>query len=163
MTTKTQDRITLKNIKHCAFASEETYCYEASVYFDNKRVGTVKNDGHGGADYWRPSDEKGWKAMQAYISTLDGEVFYNTYIAPSLEQICCEIVTDYLNSKDLKRALSKKVLFQKNGNAAVFETKAAPNKATLEHWVNLISERPDTSAVLNRIPFESALKIYLAT
>jgi hypothetical protein len=66
-----QNRITLKNIKHAEFASEETNCYKASVYFDGKRVGIVSNDGHGGCDYQWPRDQAGWDAMHEYISELN--------------------------------------------------------------------------------------------
>lgn len=64
-------KITLKNVKYAEFASEETHCYSASVYFDGKRVGQVKNDGHGGCDYQYPSDEKRWADMLKYIETLN--------------------------------------------------------------------------------------------
>ena len=64
-------RITLKNIKYADFASQETYCYSASVYFDKKRVGTVRNEGHGGCDYQTPIDDAGWNAMIDYIDSLN--------------------------------------------------------------------------------------------
>ena len=159
------NRIQLKNIKHAEFSSEETHCYSASVYFDNKRVGTVKNDGHGGADYQYIEDHDGWDEMGKYIATLPeitttfgGESAF-TYLQ-DLESICADIVTDWLISKDLKRALSKKVLFQKVGNGAVFETKAARNKATLNHWIEQIAARDDTAEVLNTLPIDKALAIY---
>ena len=41
----------MKNIKHSEFASEETYCYQGSVYLDGKPFALVKNDGRGGCDY----------------------------------------------------------------------------------------------------------------
>jgi hypothetical protein len=40
--------ITLKNLKHFAAGSQETYCFTATVYLDGKKVGTAENDGHGG-------------------------------------------------------------------------------------------------------------------
>jgi hypothetical protein len=159
------NRIQLKNIKYAAFSSEETHCYEASVYFDGKKVGTVSNDGHGGSDYEYPTDKAAWAKMEDYILSLPSEdvelgngTTYN--LLPSLEVICGDLVNDWLTAKDLKRALSKKVLFQKKGNDAVFETKAARNKATLNHWINQVAERDDTSEVLNLLPIEKALEIY---
>jgi hypothetical protein len=161
------NRITLKNIKYAAFASEETHCYSASVYFDGKRVGTVKNDGHGGADYQYPEDKDGWDEMGKYIATLPeitttfgGEAGFT--LIQDLELICGDLVNDFLVTKDLKRALSKKVLFKKKGSDGVFETKGARNKATLEHWVTQIAEREDTTEVLNLLPIDKALEIYRA-
>lgn len=43
-------KITLKNLKYAAFASEETSCFSATVYCDGKRLCTARNDGHGGCD-----------------------------------------------------------------------------------------------------------------
>jgi len=40
--------LTLKNFKHAEFASEETECFEATVYVDGKRFCTASNEGRGG-------------------------------------------------------------------------------------------------------------------
>lgn len=40
-------KVELKNIKIAKFASEETLCFEATIYIDGKRSGTVKNNGWG--------------------------------------------------------------------------------------------------------------------
>ena len=49
-------KIELKNIKLAQFASQETNCYQASIYVDGKKSGTVRNDGQGGADLLCSSD-----------------------------------------------------------------------------------------------------------
>ena len=36
-------RLTLKGIKICQWASEETLCFEANIYFDGKKAGTYIN------------------------------------------------------------------------------------------------------------------------
>lgn len=41
---------TLKNLKVCEWASEETTCFTATLYVDGKRVGECSNDGHGGCN-----------------------------------------------------------------------------------------------------------------
>ena len=43
-------KLEMKSIKHSAFASEETYCYEGYVYIDGKKSIYVSNDGKGGSD-----------------------------------------------------------------------------------------------------------------
>ena len=159
-------RITLKNVKHAEFASEETHCYEASVYFDGKRVGTVSNDGHGGADYEYPTDKAAWAKMEDYILTLPTEdvelgngTTYN--LLPSLELICGDLVNEWLIDRDLKRALSKKVLFTKVGKEGVFQSKTA-SKSQIAHWLPQIAERDTTDKVLNLLPIEEAREIYAA-
>ena len=37
-TFKNGDELELKGIKHAAFASQETHCYEANVYFKVRRL-----------------------------------------------------------------------------------------------------------------------------
>ena len=46
--------ITLKNVKHAEFMSHETECFQATVYIDGEKAGTVSNDGHGGANLYIP-------------------------------------------------------------------------------------------------------------
>jgi hypothetical protein len=40
----------LRNVKVCKWASEETCCYEATIYENGKRIGHVSNDGNGAED-----------------------------------------------------------------------------------------------------------------
>lgn len=47
---KDKPRVELKNLKFAEFASEETNCYEATVYVDGKRFCIASNQGHGGPD-----------------------------------------------------------------------------------------------------------------
>ena len=41
-------KITLKNLKVAKFMSQETTCFQATVYVDGKKAGTAENEGHGG-------------------------------------------------------------------------------------------------------------------
>ena len=43
--------IEVKNVKHSEFASEETMCFQCSVYWDGKKAGFAKNSGTGGETY----------------------------------------------------------------------------------------------------------------
>ena len=79
--------IELRGIKRTAWASEETHCYQATLYVDGEKWGTVSNQGHGGCDVveleaevaalrisdsldmdWRPID-----AARAIIAGLEKE------------------------------------------------------------------------------------------
>jgi hypothetical protein len=44
-------QITLKNLKISKFMSEETTCFQATIYVDGKKAGMAQNDGHGGSTY----------------------------------------------------------------------------------------------------------------
>ena len=48
MKTNNTPKIELKNLKTAEFASEETHCFEATVYLDGKRFCIASNQGHGG-------------------------------------------------------------------------------------------------------------------
>lgn len=49
---KTEHTIELRGLKFAAHASEETNCFEVTVYVDGKRAFIARNDGHGGPDYY---------------------------------------------------------------------------------------------------------------
>lgn len=44
----------LRNVKYAEFASEETACYQATLYVDGRKFCEVSNDGHGGCDDYFP-------------------------------------------------------------------------------------------------------------
>ena len=46
----TAPAITMKGLKVAEFASEETTCFQATVYVDGKRFCIASNEGHGGPD-----------------------------------------------------------------------------------------------------------------
>ena len=66
-------KIELKNIKYAAFASEETNCYEATLYVDGKRFAIVSNSGHGGADMQDPISPFTYKDLAQLQKTIAEE------------------------------------------------------------------------------------------
>ena len=64
--------LTLKNLKHFAAGSQETYCFTATVYLDGKKVGTAENDGHGGETIVRL--DLAHRATPIDTDTVDGLV-----------------------------------------------------------------------------------------
>lgn len=131
--------LTLRNIKHLASMSEETYCYSATVYLNGHPVCTVGNSGHGGPDEQRWLEPKERAAVEAYFAALPmrdtgmklhGEPFM---IQPDLEGWCGQQVSLWLARKDLKRQMSKKtVVFAPNGEEYVWKI----DPATLNTEIN---------------------------
>lgn len=155
--------ITLKNIKHSAFASQETHCYEATVYFNGKKAGIVGNQGHGGCDDEHRTDPEVWAAMEAYIKTLPmrkpdwlDEEDHEGFPA-SLEVICGGLVNEWLVTKDLKRLLKSRVVFIRDGKT--FQTNKAPNAAALAKWVAEYDAKKDC-ITLNSLPLANAIKLF---
>lgn len=159
-------KIELKNIKHSEFASQETNCYQATIYIDGKKVGTVENDGHGGCDNVHP-----WQVAQqidAYAKTLpktvcsfiDPETAKPAEMEQTHETIFGDILTSWLMSKDLKRLMSKRIVFVKeDGN--VYETKALKaDQLKLNLAQSRLLEKLNAKTILNLLPFDQALNIY---
>ena len=56
-------KIELKNIKYAAFASQETSCYQGTLYVNGKRFANVSNEGHGGCDSQTTSMTPIWRSF----------------------------------------------------------------------------------------------------
>ena len=65
-----ESRISLKNIKHAAFASHETHCFEATVCLDGDRVCKAENDGRGGSDHYYPYKGQSCESFEIMIVKL---------------------------------------------------------------------------------------------
>ena len=157
-------KIELRNIKHAAFASEETYCFSATVYVDGKKAGSARNAGKGGAtDVWPPELEARLNAYAATLPYIDiGPVAHcgaAMEIRQTAETLIDDLLGDWLLERDLKRALSSRVLFVRGG--MVLQT-AAMNKKALD-W-NLRSQdlasRLRADSILNLLPWNEAVAAY---
>jgi hypothetical protein len=159
-------KIELKNIKHSEFASQETNCYQATIYIDGKRVGTVENAGHGGCDNVYPYQVA--QQIDAYAKTLpktvcsfiDPETGKPAEMEQTHETIFGDILTSWLMSKDLKRLMSKRIVFVKeDGN--VYETKALKaDQLKINLNQGRLPEMLKAKTILNLLPFDQALTIY---
>lgn len=112
-------KIELKNVKHAKFASEETDCFEASVYIDGKKAGTVSNDGRGGPNRYLPNTL--YMALDDHAKTLP---MYDLYAAagvksdktkmvhPDPDTVISELFNDHLRVKDEKRLCAKQIVYR---------------------------------------------------
>jgi hypothetical protein len=168
MNYKDQDQITLKSIKYMASRSEETHCYDAVVYFKGKKAGHVGNSGHGGCDDCHSVDTVVWDAMQRYVATTDAET--STFggneahsLQPDLDWICAELVNQHLAMADMKKHLSKRVVFLREGVEGLRETKCARNARERDHWIkHYVDKNEDGMTILNTMPPAEAYKLWEA-
>lgn len=156
-------KIELKNLKHSEFASQETYCFEASVYIDGKKAGTVSNQGCGGCHSYHPNTlYQLLKAEAAKLPPhewrLNEEVLT---IQPDADTLISELVTEALQAKDLKSAMRRRILFI-GEDGSVYETKTL-EAAVLANQLRRpnIHEVLKTKTILNLLPFPEALSIYI--
>jgi len=164
-------KLELKNIKHTAWASEETHCYQASLYVDGKPVAIVSNDGHGGCDrdYDHPKFKGDYratmKAVDAYFKSLpktDACDIFPEGMEQELEFWCADQVNNFLVSRELKKKLKSHVLFQRQGEEGLFVTKYN-HPVTDGDWVKDPRSAQYGRRVLNDMPFADALVIWKGT
>jgi len=68
----------IKNVKTAEFASEETVCFEATLYVDGKSVGGVSNRGHGGPNSYSMNNDE-YKKHNESIQTWAHEHMLDYY------------------------------------------------------------------------------------
>jgi len=163
-------KLELKNIKHTAWASEETHCYQASLYVDGKPVAIVSNDGHGGCDrdYDHPKFKGDYratmKAVDAYFKSLpktDACDIFPEGMEQELEFWCADQVNNFLVSRELKKKLKSHVLFQFKYKDGIYQSKYHPT-VTDGDWV-INKQAGETRRILNDMPFADALVIWKET
>lgn len=171
--------IQIKNVKHSQFASQETNCFEASVWIDGKKEGFAENSGHGGCTFVSWDNKEIRERVEAYVGTLPavitdmenpkGEGMF-TYLQ-SIDGIVDELLETFLYSKDLKKKLAKRVVFfQETDHRGKFvegglisQTKALSKDRLaqlLAQGAGWLTKHYEVNMVLNLLPFDEALKIF---
>jgi hypothetical protein len=160
--------IELGNVKYAAFASEETNCFEANILIDGVKVGSVRNDGKGGAHFFHPFalqrqlDEYGKTLPVARSFPLAGTGAAIEF-QPDAESIVNDLLTDWLIARDVRRALTKRILFTKAGRKGLFQTKAMPAAEVVKAITNpQVLNRLQADKVLNLLPFVEAVALFKA-
>lgn len=188
MTAFPQSRITLRGLKVAEFASEETLCFEAQVYFDGKKVARASNDGRGGCTMIMPEGRtpEAISAMrsllelaEAFCSSLPPEV--TSYddpqdrsrkmtIAASLENVVDELASDMHDDARLrrcfKRIYGKKVAYVcavDNGKTALWTLKAAcpPAGPVRDKLFAAIAAKHPGAIILNSLTEAAAYELFL--
>jgi hypothetical protein len=158
------DRVELRNVKHAQFASEETDCFEAAVYIDGVKTGTVSNDGHGGCNRYEPHD---------LVVTLEAIALQGPRIKtdcmtkgqfleldPDADTLIGEKLNAWLQERDFKRLIKRVVIklpTDKPGEFRIVGTKAL--KPTPEVLASIARQYP-TATILNAMPYADALHMY---
>ncbi len=155
-------KIELKRIEHSARMSEETECFTADLWVDGVKIGTVSNHGTGGCDnFW--GDQAAYAAADAWCkANLPKWTMGETTFDTDIEMHVGALLEEYLNRKDMKRAMSKNLLFTKPDTAGVYEIKAkAPMKPTDPRLISHITTKYPGAVILNTLPEAEAFSIYV--
>lgn len=149
--------ITVKNIKIAEFASEETLCFEATVYIDGKRAFTAHNQGHGGCNMYYPIKNK--KTGEFDHTLLNkAEDWANAqkmeFDFEKLGQIIDQLIEDFQIEKELKKTLKKAALYQDD---KIFTYNCKIDHPKIREQIK--RDNPD-AVILNDLPFDEALEIF---
>lgn len=105
------EKIKLKNVKYSAKFSEETYAFQADIFFDNKKVGYASNRGVGGntdCNLWdgEAKTKEAFKKMEEYCNSLDIESYGN-----KLEWVVDDLFQKWLINQSIKKDEKKGILY----------------------------------------------------
>lgn len=157
--------IELRNIKRLEYASQETHCYEASLYVDGQKWGVVGNEGHGGCDWFHPATGRTYADIRALDERIKATMppiqFEGGSLDPDLELICGELVNAWLRDRDFAKAMKGKVLFTHPDKEGVWQVpvrKTSTFAATLEA---MRSKFPHYT-YLSDLPVDQAKAIYFS-
>lgn len=143
--------ITLKNFKHAAFASEETYCFQATVYINGSKAGLASNSGHGGPTDFHPTNGVQY--------TREEESLIEDAIDTEVHKLVCE-KQDKAILASVKRDLSKNLLFRRNdtkpGEMRII--KGIVGTPAYETKVAALKADPTVVAIFNTMSLEQAAK-----
>ena len=156
--------IELKNIKHIAWMSEETHCYQATLYVDGVKWGIVSNAGHGGCDdfYGETRSDGDLRALNDQIKETYAPYEYEgTTLKQNLEMVCGDLVNQWLRDKDFNRAIKSKVLFTKPDVRGVWQLGFKKPK-TLWMMLDVMKAKYPQYTYLADLPVDQAKEIYFA-
>ena len=160
----------VKNLSHYARGSEETPCYNATVYINGKKAIEVSNDGRGGCDmqHQYPDIEERGLVEQAdkwCVKTFGQDSF--TYMSDGkeetcsydldLEHYCHKVLYDWLDTKKLKQDLKKQWLFVEKGQLMGYKRKGNDTDTAFKHF---FEKNHPNEKCLNFLPFDDALKMF---
>lgn len=163
-------KIELRNVKHAAFASEETECFSAVVYLDGVKAIEARNEGRGGCTFLHDITEGSIAHLNAYGASLGPKVTqYEAFedkptasgkweMEQDAESLIDDALAEWLTFRDCKRAISKKLTFVCPGEKGIFSY-PAKYKDTPELRAHLAKKHP-TAIILTGLPDAEAVRLW---
>lgn len=163
-----KQNIKLKNIKICNWQSEETYCFQAKVFYNDKPFAYVSNDGHGGSNDYsiiEPNTQKDFDNLNELIGKSYPKPFEDSDMQYCLECLIGDLLNEYLDNKEkekLKKYLinrfKKNILYLKNNSLMVckFKNKKDIGMKELDYFFKM---NPN-AICLNLLPINKAIETY---
>lgn len=174
---KNENRAELKAVKIYNSMSEETTCFEANLYLDGVKLGSVKNRGTGGETELHLSREN-LKKFNEYAKTLpmwgwsDGTEFLDLddkkkkkWVHQDAEMVVDNLLDKHMYTQDLKKELRKGVVIAEDNNHPqymVYSYKKYPRLKTEPLHLKTAKWWKDEYEILNCMPFDKALALWVS-
>lgn len=159
-------KIEVKKAKSVTLPGRGTVAFGAEVYIDGTKVGYVENDGRGGCNKYTP-----WQIedrLNEYAKSLPertvtlGDTSFTSQ--PDADTLIEDAMTAFDCARALRRLFKTKVVFTLKDKKGCFSVKArdeAALQALLKDPAKL--REPQLGQILNLLPFEDAVSIYVQT
>jgi len=140
--------ITLKAVKVFHEMSEETLACRANVYVDNKKVGTIENDGRGGPTFFRETKKGAEAKLDSFFKKLPPQRFHDMDLPWHSDFYFAKLVEMYAFDEDVYKQT-------KNGRNTVFfeNVKGFIN--------NIVGIKPPTTMRVVNIPYNQEAHEYI--
>ena len=168
-------KLELKKLQYSEFASHETHCFQADIWVDGKKTLFAENDGRGGPNHYADACTDSPRPHAEILLLIDkivdehkGELkaAYGDWVkygitdeggsnSTLMDTLISMMIERKLNEKDLKKDLSKYILFI-NEAGELMQVKTTTRSPT---EIERIRQRENCTVILNEIPFEEAYDI----
>lgn len=85
---------------------------------------------------------------------------YGDPLPMDLELLCGELLSDWLISRDLKKALRGKVVFIKPDESGLFELRWKGVRKVDDKHIAVARKKYPDATILNALPFKEAVELY---
>ena len=157
-------KIEIKNVKHSAFASQETHCFQATVYVDGKRSFTAFNEGFGGCNSYQQFKDGDFKEVNAQVSKineeLNKEIIKTSFgeIRNDLDIVIGDLLNEFLAIREVKQQL-RSIVYVLDGNLYAMPPKLKPTKENIQR-VRDTDWWDEKAVILNELSLEDAIDVY---
>lgn len=163
-------KVQVKNIKVARFASEDSLCFQASIYIDGKRVGVASDQGMGGGmmidiegtqEHERAIIKQLHEHAKATMPVFDcmAEWGIPGTMEPTAETLLDDLVQKFLTTKELKQKLSKSLLYLENDKIYGFKLQGRSVEQIRELAYKAGKLTPD-NIVLNNLNIDAAVELW---
>lgn len=150
-------RVELRGLKVVAALSRETMAFSATLLINGRKVGTVSNDGGGGAHRLPPGS---YVPLAEYADSLpqrEQKIHFGC-VRPDMIQPTAEtVIDDLIDREQLRKDLARRVVLMCRGTVMQSKRVAA---AKLPAMIDRVANDHPGYVILNRLPLDEACHLY---